>query len=489
MKTSNRVHIAVVGAMIVLAPTVAFAQVVINEIAWMGSINNANAEWIELRNTGASPAPLEGWTLVAEDDSPTITLTGTIAGNGFFLLERTSDESVPGINADLIYTGVLGNGGETLLLKDGDGKVIDTVTGGENWEHVGGNNATKETGQKNGSAWITAAPTPRALNASADTGEESVEEVADETGAEAPAASVTGSGSSAPAPSSALVSKASAGKDRVVVVGVENRFEGVAYDSGGRTIEDAHFVWNFGDGSSSVGKVANHRWEYPGRYAVVLEVSRFESKASHRIIITAETANFLFEVSADGGVIIKNLSNRDVDLSSWRIADRGVSFTFSQNTIVLKGGSMRLSPFALRFNASHNAELRYPDGRIAAAALPPPISEPERSSDSNEEESEDPATSEPVTQSAPAAVVTENPAEHIETAEEVTRVSEDRAVPPDRNTQNVAAAAMAAEESGLSPLWWVGMLAVVLLGVAGVLASRRLRRREWTITEDTSNDV
>ena len=78
----------------VLVPAVAEAAVYVNEIAWMGGADDANAEWIELLNSGASSVDLSGWTLVASDGSPTITLSGSIAGGGLYLLERTDDDSV-----------------------------------------------------------------------------------------------------------------------------------------------------------------------------------------------------------------------------------------------------------------------------------------------------------------------------------------------------------------------------------------------------------
>jgi hypothetical protein len=50
-----------------------------------------------------------------------------IAGYGFFLMERTDDTTVGDVDADLIYTGSLANGGETLTLLDPAGHTIDTA--------------------------------------------------------------------------------------------------------------------------------------------------------------------------------------------------------------------------------------------------------------------------------------------------------------------------------------------------------------------------
>src|SRR5689334_18612113 len=111
-------------------PAVTHAAVLINEVAWMGTSVSANAEWMELANTGDSPIDITSWRLVADSGSPALTLSGTIAAHGFFLLERTSDASVPSVTADQIYSGALTNSGTTLTLTDTNGTIIDQVAGG-----------------------------------------------------------------------------------------------------------------------------------------------------------------------------------------------------------------------------------------------------------------------------------------------------------------------------------------------------------------------
>jgi hypothetical protein len=100
--------------------------VLINEIAWAGTLASAYDEWIELYNPGSSPIDLKGWHL---DDSGDIqiALEGIIAPRSYFLLERTDDSTVADRSADLIYTGCMNNSGETLWLKDPNGSVIDSA--------------------------------------------------------------------------------------------------------------------------------------------------------------------------------------------------------------------------------------------------------------------------------------------------------------------------------------------------------------------------
>jgi hypothetical protein len=115
------------------APQASPLDVVISEIAWMGTTTSSSDEWIELYNNTASSIDLSGWTLNAANGSPSISLIGTIPTGGHFLLERTNDDSVPDVPADLIYSGGLGNDGEDLILRDGSSAVIDRVDCSAGW--------------------------------------------------------------------------------------------------------------------------------------------------------------------------------------------------------------------------------------------------------------------------------------------------------------------------------------------------------------------
>ncbi len=144
--------------------------VVINEIAWMGTSVSANDEWIELKNTTSEEIALTGWSL--SWGSTVINLTGSISASGYFLLERTDDDTVPGVVADQIYTGSLSNTGSDLVLKNDLAQSVDSAVF-DLWP--AGDNTTKQTMERvcpvvDGnltSAWQNselAQGTPRAIN-------------------------------------------------------------------------------------------------------------------------------------------------------------------------------------------------------------------------------------------------------------------------------------------------------------------------------------
>ena len=158
--------------------------IVINEIAWMGTTVSANDEWVELYNSTGQIVNLDGWILKTADNKLNIKLSGNIAPGSFYLLERTDDESVPNIVADLIYSGALANGGEHLQLYDAIGVLIDEIDCAEKlalseangW--VAGDNSVKKTMSKIGQDWEDSqnpGGTPKASNATLKTSEKLTE--------------------------------------------------------------------------------------------------------------------------------------------------------------------------------------------------------------------------------------------------------------------------------------------------------------------------
>ncbi len=151
-------------------------KVIFNEIAWMGTENSANDEWIELRNISGQELDLTEWQILDKDNQIKIifgrgvnlTIVRFSPRGEFLLLERTDDESVPGISADLVYSGVLNNSNETLYLFDENCQLQDKVEALPDWP--GGDNSFKRTMErKSNLEWQTSSNiggTPRAENSS-----------------------------------------------------------------------------------------------------------------------------------------------------------------------------------------------------------------------------------------------------------------------------------------------------------------------------------
>lgn len=116
-------------------------DVCINEIAWMGTDASSTDEWIELYNNTDTELDLTNYTLIAEDGSPEITLAHTIPAKSYFVMERSNDNTISDMEADMVYTGSLGNSGECLVLRDSTDTVIDKVDCSAGW--FAGDNGNK----------------------------------------------------------------------------------------------------------------------------------------------------------------------------------------------------------------------------------------------------------------------------------------------------------------------------------------------------------
>lgn len=117
----------------VVARAAAPGEVVINEVAWAGSADSANDEWIELYNTTGAAVDLSGWTINDDNGASVYTLGGTIAPYGYFVIE----DSAAAVNPDMVGMTLnlsLANTGDSLVLFDGAAQAIDAVnTSGAMW--------------------------------------------------------------------------------------------------------------------------------------------------------------------------------------------------------------------------------------------------------------------------------------------------------------------------------------------------------------------
>lgn len=265
-----------------------------------------------------------------------------------------------------------------------------------------------------------------------------------------------------------------AGSDRVVVVGSDSIFS-VRAHLGKAVVVDASYTWNFGDGATTNGESALHSFAYPGRYAVVVTGSKDGESATDRFTVTAEDAQLVVIVNADGSVKIENSGARDIDLSRWLIRSSGQRFVLPENSLVLAGQSMHISPDTLHFYAGPGTELAYPSDLLAfrsVAEVQLPTTQSETSADTAAPEK--PAPSPRIVESA---VVTQK---STATEEEV-----DESFSDGKGTTNSQVAAVGKAASG-GWLWWMSAAGLSALAGGAVVVSRRISKREWNIVEDTS---
>ena len=140
-----------VSVLFLFIPSFAVGQVVINEIAWMGSpVEGVDQnqwwryEWIELYNPTDQAVRFEGWVLEMWRDELDfqIPLRGVIPSNGYFLVGSSDKISKGDMNYSNL-TGKLVNSGQRFVLKDASGKIVEEIDARHGW--FAGDNDEKRT--------------------------------------------------------------------------------------------------------------------------------------------------------------------------------------------------------------------------------------------------------------------------------------------------------------------------------------------------------
>lgn len=128
-------------ALAMVVPGVAEGQIVINEVAWMGTIVDSvdpgqwwRYEWVELQNQDAGSVNLNGWRVEVWGDELEyqIPLSGSMSPDGYYLV--ASSDKIAGY--DLNYANLGGrmrNTGSLIILKDALGNVADEVDARGGW--------------------------------------------------------------------------------------------------------------------------------------------------------------------------------------------------------------------------------------------------------------------------------------------------------------------------------------------------------------------
>jgi hypothetical protein len=335
----------------IAVPCSAHAEIIINEIAWMGTAHSASDEWIELANTGDASVSLTGWKLHTGDNSVNITLSGSISGNGLYLLERTDDTTVPDITADKIYTGSLSDSGEKLMLEN-NGSLVETLDFSSKWP--AGNKDTNQTMQWNGSSWITAIGTPKAQNA--------------------------GASASADAPADAISSKNITTTPPKIIPHIafsipSPLYSGVQYEIGAEAILEymtpgyGYFVWNFGDGTyitkDSNTEPLTHTYQYSGNYTISFAYYRssYDKKPllmdSKKVEVFAPTVS-LFVIENGDALVVKNSSDKVEDISDWHLDTDNGKTVFPPMTFIAPKAAVTFSAKTLGLSSVQGAKIYTP---------------------------------------------------------------------------------------------------------------------------------
>lgn len=354
-----------VFALVAFVPFAALAvvgDVVINEIGWMGTIASPSDEWIELRNNTQSAIDLSGWTLsllkpATTTPSKVIALFGSVPAGGFYLIERT-DENTTDIQEDLIS--VFGTGlvdsGMILQLAQNEVVVDRTPDLCDNKWCAGSNNPKMSMERVRPDADGAQVSNWATNNGVAINGKDAAGNPINGTpkqensvynnpplspSSESSFSSVLSSSPSHPVYPALTVD---AGPDKTVLVGSSVSFSGLALGINNAPLLDAWFLWNFGDGTLKETKTWEHVYYFPGAYTAALTVSSGPYSGFDMAVITAVVPALTIkntQTGEDGFVAIANGSDAKLDLGGMILRDNtGAQFLIPKNTFIAAHGEV-----------------------------------------------------------------------------------------------------------------------------------------------------
>ena len=366
-------------------PAFVQAQVVISEIMYDHSGSDTGHEWIELYNESDAPvvmtAGIHGWKLNDGSNHNLVDPSDgigrgslTIAPQTYLILSNDPEiflTEYPSGSYSVIKSAFsLNNTGATITLFDDTGATVDSNAYNKDMGGSGDGNSLHRSG-----ATITpGTPSPGAeesevqsenTNTNNNTAATSEENIFADQGA-------TNGSISFPTEPQIF---ANAGKDRTVIVGADSVFEGKAFGLKNEPLENARYIWNFGNGVVKEGQKVLAHYEYPGEYVVTLSVASGKYSASDRLVVSAVVANMIISQADSTLIELSNKTNRDIDLSFWQFGVGAERFMFPEGTIILANRKLIFASSVTKLvNARPDSTiLLYPNGAVAAATAPTPL--------------------------------------------------------------------------------------------------------------------
>lgn len=342
-------------------PSGAEASLVINEISWQGYLGDANNEWIELFNSSGEDINLDDWFLEASDGTPSINLSGlTVGSEDFVLLERTDDTTVPEETASLFYSGALSNEGESLILKNSSGSVVDSANFSSGWDDM--ESSSVGTMSRFGNSWNEGEATPKAQNISLESennddeeegnneNENQEDEESDEERDEDKDEEEIKGKTVLKEPKGRIESQNQS------FVGIAVSFNSFLTDIDSDEIRRGIYVWNMGDGSviyKTKKEPFEYTYQYPGEYVVSLSFNKLDFGKEvtelnpyiydEHVITITDNSITIEDFKQDGTLILKNNASHSLNLSGWVLQNSDSKFTVPKHTTVRPGKTITFS--------------------------------------------------------------------------------------------------------------------------------------------------
>lgn len=359
----NKLNVFVAFAFFVFLPNVSSASVIVNEIMYDVSGTDSGREWVEVYNNGSDSVDLTGWKFLESVSASNHGLTAvygslTLPAGGFAIISNDTTKFLvdwPIFSGNLLKASFasFNNTSGTLLLKDNTGTVIDQTTYDSSMGASGDGNSL----QKSGSSWISALPTPGAINSTTSSTPISDNDNSDTATSTTTTSNANSSSSGSQSyssvssyasvniPKEVVLFNVNAGRNRFGSVGDSFAFRAVVEKSEG-LMNPTFFAWSFGDGTTATGQYVAHSYEFPGEYVVVLNANSGGDEAVAEAYVQVVVPNIFLSPVISDYVEVWNKSSNEINLNGWILKSGRKSFTFPKDTIIL-GGHKTIFPLSV----------------------------------------------------------------------------------------------------------------------------------------------
>jgi hypothetical protein len=352
-----------------------FAGVIINEIMYDVEGTDTDREWIEIKNDGSESIDIASWKFFEANSNHGLVLSSgdSMIGPGEYAIIAAQPTAFlvdwPSVTAAIFDSSFSLNNetGEALALKNGSGEIMDEITYSSSSGAAGNGNSLNRSGDN----FVEGDATPGDENTdSSDDTEDEEDEEDTET---------TTSGSSTKKTEVVIVPKLSLSIEAptIATVGVPIIIDATmrGYEKEGYRV--GHFMWGMGDGYGFESESISKFWyifEYPGEYVITLDFA-FKKKedkpdASARAVVVVTEPKIIISginTKGPGSLEIKNISNREVELSKWIVRSGIQEFSIANNTILLPGRTLILNPKVTQLSYISSASLIVPTGQIVSS--------------------------------------------------------------------------------------------------------------------------
>ncbi len=396
-------------------PMAAQARVEFTEVMYDPAGTDAGREWVEIHNTANESVDVSVLKLLEEGVNHGLKAavgSGVLgAGQYAVIADDPAKFSAdwPGyVGAVFDSSFSLKNSGEPLVLRgkdaDEDSLAFDPALGAAG----DGNSLQKQLSADGLVSWLAALPTPgtalsssvvvtatnvSTTNVSTTSSPQNATTSQDDTVDTAASPSVVESTNTSVVPASntsSVISSVTAAAKYIPVepqifckingkgellAGIEATFSAQSWGLKKQPLQNARYVWNFGDGQTKEGQYVLHTYMQPGTYELFLETASDVYSATDRLRVTVHLPQLALSHSADT-LVIENQGTESIDLFGLKVSQAArPDFVFPEHSMVSGRAAMTID--AALFSRTYAEVLRadelpitlqYLNGRVVATS-------------------------------------------------------------------------------------------------------------------------